>query len=179
LTDRSVFDRKTVLSTSILGEEGQFDAEESSSPAWRSKVNRPEGSGRPQDEDSRAAELQERAHAPEFGAKVDARDSVTYIELLGELDLSCEGRFGKAVDTVRSGRLVLDLRRLTFIDSTGLRLIIRTWERSRADGFDLKIVGGEDQVAKIFQVTGLDNTLPIVDKASLNGDVPYSGSDSR
>ena len=104
--------------------------------------------------------------------RVERTDALTYIELLGEFDLSCEDRFGAAVDTVRSGRLVLDLRGLTFIDSTGLRMILRTCQRSHQDGFTLEIVGGRGQVAKVLRIAGLDGVLPMVDELSLNGHSP-------
>ena len=107
--------------------------------------------------------------APHFDLRVERTESLTYVELLGEFDLSCKDRFGDAVDTVLSGRLVLDLRGLTLIDSTGLRVIVRTWQRSRQDGFTLEIVGVRDHVAKVFRITGLDSVLPLVDQISLNG----------
>jgi anti-anti-sigma factor len=108
-----------------------------------------------------------------FDIRVQRSGSLTYVELHGELDLSSEERFVDVVDTVQSGQLVLDLRDLTFIDSTGLRMIVRTWERSRAEGFALEIVGGRNQVQKIFQMTGLADALPMADEISLNGDFPH------
>lgn len=116
----------------------------------------------------------QRQDAPLFDLRVERKDSLTHVELLGELDLQCEERFGDAVDPVRSGRLVLDLRGLTFIDSTGLRMILRTWQRSHEDGFTLEIVGGRDQVRKVFRITGLDGALPMTDQISLNGHSQHS-----
>jgi anti-anti-sigma factor len=106
--------------------------------------------------------------------RVERSASLTYVELLGELDLSYEDRFGDAVDTVQSGLLVLDLGGLTFIDSAGIRVILRTWHRSREDGFALEIVGARDQVAKVFRIAGLDGVLPLVDQISLNGRSQHS-----
>ena len=104
-----------------------------------------------------------------FDLKVERTAALTYVELFGELDLSCEDQFEKAVDTVQSGRLVIDLRALTFIDSSGLRMLLRTWQRSHRDGFTLEIVGVRDQVARVFRITGLDDALPMADQISLNG----------
>jgi anti-anti-sigma factor len=133
---------------------------------------RPEGSGRPEPiEGSDSSDREERALP--FDVRVERTDSLTYVELRGELDLSCEDQFGDAVDTVK-GRLVLDLRALTFIDSAGLRMILRTWQRSREEGFALEIVGGRDQVEKVFRITGLDHTLPMVHQISLNGGSQHS-----
>ena len=137
---------------------------------------RPEDNGRAgRPERSRTPQREERA--PLFDIRVENTDSLTYAQLFGELDLSGDERFGAAVDTVQSGRLVLDLRGLTFIDSAGLRMILRTWQRSREDGFALEIVGGRGQVAKVFRIAGLDDVLPMVDQISLNGDSPHSIND--
>lgn len=111
-----------------------------------------------------------------FEIKVECTDSLTCVTLFGELDLSCEDQFEDAVHTVQSGRLLLDLRGLTFIDSAGLRMILRTWQRSREDGFTLEIVGARNQVEQILRITGLDSVLPMADQVSLNGDWPGSGS---
>jgi anti-anti-sigma factor len=137
---------------------------------------RPEDSGRPRSPE-RSGTPNRGEQAPLFDMRVERTDSLTCVELLGELDLSCEERFGDAVDTVQSGRLVLDLRGLTFIDSTGLRMILRTWQRSHQDGFILEIVGGHGQVAKVLRIAGLDDVLPMVDQISLNGDSQHSNND--
>jgi anti-sigma B factor antagonist len=109
---------------------------------------------------------EEDAKVPVLDLRIERTESLTYVELLGELDLSCEDQFRDALDTVQCSRLVLDLRGLTFIDSVGLRMILRTWQRSRRDGFTLEVVGGRDQVAKVFRITGLDSALPIVEPIS-------------
>jgi anti-sigma B factor antagonist len=111
-----------------------------------------------------------------FEIKVERTDSLTCVTLVGELDLSCEDQFEDAVHTVQSGRLVLDLRGLTFIDSAGLRMILRTWQRSLEDGFALEIVGARNQVEQILRISGLDSVLPMVEQISLNGDWPGSSS---
>jgi anti-sigma B factor antagonist len=101
--------------------------------------------------------------------RVERTDTLTYVALSGELDLSCKDRFADAVDAVDSERLVLDLRRLTFIDSSGLRMILGTWRRSQQEGFVLEIVRGRDQVERVFRLTGIDGALPMTDEISLNG----------
>jgi anti-sigma B factor antagonist len=105
---------------------------------------------------------------PGFELRVERTDALTHIELVGELDLSGAERFRDALETIQARRLVLDLRGLTFIDSTGLQMILRAWERSREEGFVLEIFPGRDQIEKILRITGLDDMLPIVDQISVN-----------
>lgn len=85
------------------------------------------------------------------------------IELSGELDLATT----QAVETeLRLGersaaqRIVLDLDRLTFIDSTGLRLLVIATRRSDADGDRLRIRPGSDPlVQRVMAITGMNEYL--------------------
>ena len=135
------------------------------------QVTEPEQNGR-----SELTDRSDRPGAPLFETRIERTKSLTYVELLGELDMSCVDRYADAVDSVQAGRLVLDLRGLTFIDSMGLRMILETWQRSRDQGFALEIVSGRDQVEKVFRITGLDHTLPVVHQISLNGHSQNSNS---
>ncbi|HEV7774196.1 MAG TPA: STAS domain-containing protein [Conexibacter sp.] len=52
--------------------------------------------------------------------------------------------------------IVLDLRQLTFMDSTGLRLLLRLDAESRSDGFRFAIVDGEGPVRRLLELTQFD-----------------------
>jgi anti-sigma B factor antagonist len=54
---------------------------------------------------------------------------------------------------------VLDLRELEFIDSTGLAVILRADTRAKNDGHVLRVLRPDGQVARIFELTGLDEVL--------------------
>jgi anti-anti-sigma factor len=55
-----------------------------------------------------------------------------------------------------------NLRGVTFLDSTGLRLVLELYRTSRADGWDLRIIEGPDELQRVFDVTGLRPLLPWV-----------------
>ncbi len=75
-----------------------------------------------------------------------------------------ESELRAALDSDAS-HLVLDLRGLDFMDSTGLKLLIALNERSRKDGVRLWIVkNNDDPIATVLRVTGLDKVLPVVDQ---------------
>ena len=90
----------------------------------------------------------------------------TIARLDGEFDLASEERFReeRARLLAREGTrtLMLDLRGLDFIDSTGLRMLVETDALARRDGFDLAVVCGEGQVRMVLKVSGLDGVLPLV-----------------
>jgi anti-sigma B factor antagonist len=96
-----------------------------------------------------------------------SRDDATVVRLHGEFDLACAERFKEELgrygdDDLR--RLVLDLRGLTFMDSTGLRMLMTVNELARDEQFALEIVcEREGPVAWLLRETGLDRVLPVED----------------
>jgi anti-sigma B factor antagonist len=105
------------------------------------------------------------------------RDFDTIIlRLSGEFDLACEERFCEELEHALldpAQRLVLDLRGLDFMDSTGLRVLIQIDARARSDEFEFVVLCGEGHVRYVLRESGLDGVLPVVDGA---GAVPASDS---
>ncbi|MGI8593472.1 MAG: STAS domain-containing protein [Solirubrobacteraceae bacterium] len=88
------------------------------------------------------------------------------VALVGELDISSAPRVEEEIERLEAAKpavLVLDLRGLAFMDSTGLRLIVGADARAREQGRRLAIVRGPDVVQRIFRVTRLDERLDMVD----------------
>jgi anti-anti-sigma factor len=71
-----------------------------------------------------------------------------------------------AVRTDGVEAVVLDMRGLTFMDSTGLRLVIRWDTAARADGFEFAIVPGSEVVQRVFRLTGMDEHLQVAEPPS-------------
>ncbi len=105
------------------------------------------------------------------------RDFGTVIlRLTGEFDSACEERFrgqfeNALIDPVRW--VVLDLRSLEFMDSTGLRVLVQIYARARSDEFRFVILCGDGNVRHVLRESGLDGILPVVDRY---GAVPASDS---
>jgi stage II sporulation protein AA (anti-sigma F factor antagonist) len=110
-----------------------------------------------------------------FGVDVQRRDHLTIVQPRGELDMATIETLRTALDvaiaeTLRaaldgfetSARLVLDLRRLSFIDSSGLHLLVTLDQRARRDGFLLTLVAPAAPVERAIRLCGLDQTLPFV-----------------
>lgn len=81
------------------------------------------------------------------------------VELRGELDVySCRtarDEFRALLDSPQR-RFLLDMSRLTFIDSAGLGMLVRFHQRARDMGGDLVLVGATPSTRKLFRMTGLD-----------------------
>jgi anti-anti-sigma factor len=88
------------------------------------------------------------------------------IALQGELDIASVPRVEAELARVEQDApplLVLDLRELAFMDSTGLRVIVAADDRAREQERRLVIVRGSDTVQRIIEMTRLDGRLDIVD----------------
>ena len=93
-------------------------------------------------------------------------DSRASLVLRGELDISSAPVLEEALSRLEAGGpplLVIDLRGLEFMDSTGLRTLVSADQRARDAGRRLAIVRGPEAVDRIFNVTRLDERLELVD----------------
>ena len=92
-----------------------------------------------------------------------------HVALKGELDLSTAEKVERELQRVeKTGTklVVLDLSALTFLDSTGLRLIVGADQRARQSDRRLAVVRGPATVQRVFTITKLDERLEMVDSAS-------------
>ena len=99
--------------------------------------------------------------------EVDSQGQTARIALFGEMDLVSAPEFNAAFERVSGDKsirhLVVDLRGLSFIDSTGLEGIFRADTKARRDGFNLAVVKGPPLINRIFLLTGADRRLVMVD----------------
>ena len=85
------------------------------------------------------------------------------LALSGELDVhtltTLEAAISRACnDGTRS--LTLDLRGLTFIDSSGLWLMTRAWKWCEQHGCEFTLIPGSESIQRVFEETGLSDLLP-------------------
>lgn len=91
----------------------------------------------------------------------------TLVVLAGELDLATASAADAAIAAAANGepgKLVIDLRGLTFMDSSGLRMLVAADRRAAGAGYELSIVRGAPAVQRVLEVTGLDAKLRLVDE---------------
>ena len=104
---------------------------------------------------------------PSFAIQVVKSDHTTHLRPAGELDIASTPALEEAIAeaTAQPGAsLVLDLRELTFMDSTGLRTLAQTNARAEPGGFSLAIVRGPRQIERVLEISGLGALLPLVDE---------------
>jgi anti-sigma B factor antagonist len=94
--------------------------------------------------------------------EIDAQTHV--IALGGEVDLYTAPEFKeRMVELIEAGkrRIVVDLSDATFIDSTTLGVLVGGVKRLRPVGGSLALVCTDENITKIFEITGLDRVFPI------------------
>jgi anti-anti-sigma factor len=104
--------------------------------------------------------------------RTEDRDGLVHMALMGELDLSSVAKVQEELRRIEAkspATVVVDLSKLSFLDSTGLRCIVTADERAREQGRRIVIVRGPDAVQRVFTITRLEERLEIVDDAAAAG----------
>jgi anti-anti-sigma factor len=102
-----------------------------------------------------------------FEVKVgDLEHGARTISVRGELDLSTAPELEGPLEQVLEngdGSVLIDLSSCEFIDSTGIALIVRAWQRLDGDGasHSLVICSDNEQVRRVLEITGLELSIPV------------------
>ena len=109
-----------------------------------------------------------------FRVDVRSRDRTALVVVSGELDVASgptlEQELAKA-DASDAQLVILDLRDLEFIDSTGLSILIKAHQQAEASGRRFAVVRGRSQVQRLLGLTGLEERLTLVDSPEELGGV--------
>lgn len=99
-----------------------------------------------------------------FSVEAHTEGNARILAVSGELDLaaapSLEEELGQALSSGAS-LIVLDLRGLDFIDSTGLSVLVRGHQRAQEAGLELGLVNPGAQVERLLSLTGLAQRLTL------------------
>jgi anti-sigma B factor antagonist len=104
-----------------------------------------------------------RASAPLLAVHVqDSARGASIVTLSGELDLSTIPRMQSAVMEQISQRraVLLDLTTLTFIDSSGIGVLIQACRESNGTPLGV-VIGPGSQVERVFGIAGVDKVMPV------------------
>jgi anti-sigma B factor antagonist len=101
------------------------------------------------------------------------RGDAVRLELSGELDIDTRLKLKTALARAEAGHpktIVIDLRRLEFMDSMGLGVLLGALRRSRTGGWRLVLVKGPEPIDRLLLITGVRNLVDIVDDPDAAGD---------
>jgi anti-anti-sigma factor len=98
-----------------------------------------------------------------FRCDVSPERDAARVSAVGALDMATAPLLATTIEELHEAgfkHLILDLSRLDFLDSSGLRLILETDAAARADGFSIELIPGPPAVQRVFEVTGMRDRLP-------------------
>jgi anti-sigma B factor antagonist len=102
----------------------------------------------------------------QFRVDVRTEGQAAVIVVRGELDLASSPALEEQLEQLWGSEtklLVIDLRELEFMDSTGLSIIVNAHQRLAEDGRELSLVRGPQQVQRLLDLTGVAERLRLVD----------------
>lgn len=91
-------------------------------------------------------------------------EAATLVEIGGEIDLQSAPQLRAGLlktSDVPSPHVVIDLSEVSFIDSTGVGVLVGALKRARANGGEVHFCGVQARVRRVLEITGLLGLLPI------------------
>ena len=106
-----------------------------------------------------------------------AAGDVTVVEVSGEIDVYTAPRLREKIISLVDGgnyRLIIDMERVEFLDSTGLGVLVGGLKRVRQHDGGIDLVCTQGRILRIFRITGLSKVFSMYDTVgqALAGQVP-------
>ena len=97
-----------------------------------------------------------------FDLQVERNGERARVAVRGELDLGTAGRLERCLDELLERRepVLLDLRELTFMDSTGLRALLKAREHAEEADWALAMLRPQGQALVTLRQSGVERLLP-------------------
>ncbi len=92
-----------------------------------------------------------------FSATVERDGEVVTVVIAGEVDLSVSPQLSEVIAEVAESapQVRLDFERCTFVDSSGIQVVVGAARRCRDNGGELSVVNDRGDVARVFEISGL------------------------
>ncbi len=100
-----------------------------------------------------------------FGMAERAEGAASILVLTGELDLGTVGQVQERLDALRGERraVTLNLDGLTFMDSTGIRLLLKASEEASREDWVFQVTRGSEPVRRVLSAARVEERLPYAD----------------
>ena len=90
------------------------------------------------------------------------------VQIIGEVDHhaanSLMSQLTQKLDTALPGSLELDMSKVTFMDSSGIAVVLRTWKRMCQLGGSMRLQNVPSYAAKVLKAAGVDKLLEMTEK---------------
>jgi len=99
-----------------------------------------------------------------FRVEVRKEDRAVVFAVAGELDLATSPALEQEIDGARDADidlLIVDLRELRFMDSTGLHTLVKAHKQTREAGRRFAVIPGGGQIERLLDLTGVGELLVV------------------
>ena len=99
-----------------------------------------------------------------FEIEIIERDDAVVVVVVGEIDIATAPLLEQRLTEVEAGdprMLIIDLDRVSFMDSTGLQVLV-SHTLSETNGRRIRLTRGSPQVQRLFKISGMVDHLPFV-----------------
>ena len=97
---------------------------------------------------------------------LEEKDDTMVLRLDGEVDVYTAPKLkSRLIDLVDQGKfkIVVDLEKVAFMDSSGLGVLVGGLKRVRSHDGSISLICSQENILKIFRITGLVKIFPIFD----------------
>jgi len=88
--------------------------------------------------------------------KAFEKEGVAVFQVTGEINISTSPDLKKQFEKQPSKKIVVDLEKVLYIDSSGLATLVEILKRTKSQGGSLGLSGMSDKVRSLFEITKLD-----------------------
>ena len=89
------------------------------------------------------------------------KEEVTVFQVNGEINISTSPELRKLFEKQPTKKVVIDLERVTYIDSSGLATLVEMLKKTKSQGGSLGLAGMSSKVKSLFEITKLDKLFSI------------------
>ena len=93
--------------------------------------------------------------------KLVDREGVAVFQVEGEINISTSPDLRKQFEKQSLKKIVVDLEKVSYIDSSGLATLVEILKRTKSQGGSLGLAGLSDKVRSLFEITKLDKLFQV------------------
>ncbi|MFJ4205023.1 STAS domain-containing protein [Streptomyces sviceus] len=110
------------------------------------------------------SDIEKADRSDQFSVKPEVVDGVLVVTVHGEIDHDVKDALSQALSSedgmTPSVRIVADLGGVTFMDSSGINVLITAYRRVRQAQGWLRIAGAQESVLRLLRMVGVDTLIP-------------------
>ena len=93
--------------------------------------------------------------------KTFQQNAVTVIQVTGEINISTSPDFKKHFEKMPSQKIIIDLEKVNYVDSSGLATLVEVLKKTKSQGGSLALAAMSAKVKSLFEITKLDKLFNI------------------